>query len=730
MLPQLAQQLKDLPNTVKGLIGFVTTLITFVILIRNNFSLGVVIFGAVLLVALFGLCVRIVTAKTISGTGFNRRESKYKYPQYRPHAFAGICLIVLAVALLFVVRSSRYYILAALAGTEVVPRADVLIAQFEARPGAKPYEIANRLKDNLEIELSKHQLGQVKVEKLAGTVKSAQEEAAAATKGSSKVVVWGWYDSEGIVIKIHTSEPTSAGDGILSMREVSLRSADAAAADLSFKLTQQLPENTSFLSLFVIGQLYYLNNDYQKGHQAFDAAMSNLPKEIRLVNESLLHFFVARRLEAAGEKDTARIVCEYTQAIEQNPKFAAAYNNLGILLAKVINAFYAMPEHQTEPPPDVELPAGSMACLKKIGYEKLHGLPETFFNKALETQPDSAAIRYNKLIVFWTPDKVASYWMRTSEIEDQEARKALEDIIKTDATIPGAHVMLGTLSFKEKDEEFDERNYQTAVNEFTAAAQLMPKSAELHVNLGKAHQRKGRLAEAAADYERALALSSGNIEAHLGLADVALRQGRAEVALKHLNAVKSDKLEEGAAVQMAAILKSRVQFQAGDIAAAIQTLRSNAEQQSAALETAEEEPEAQPQPDASREEESPYRWYVTHNDPSLSYYLSGLMHTLNSDSASAAAAWAECAPLDPNELEETDKENAYKDNDTALVVWYNLLALCKPTAADYDIAGWGVTNPCLPQNTRARLMKVFDLAQDKIAHRIYYRRPLLFAGYG
>lgn len=42
--------------------------------------------------------------------------------------------------------------------------------------------------------------------------------------------------------------------------------------EIGFVVRDSLPNNVSFISLFVIGQLYYLNNQYKLGYEAFDAA--------------------------------------------------------------------------------------------------------------------------------------------------------------------------------------------------------------------------------------------------------------------------------------------------------------------------------------------------------------------------------------------------------------------------------------------------------------------------
>lgn len=398
MSSKIFRWIKDLPNTVKLLIGLISTVIPFVILLRTNFELGVVVLSAIIIVAVLSSLAYVTIATNTPVAGFSPAGAGgYKYPHHRRWAVAGICLIVIACVLLFILKPTRHYILAALKGTGVAPHADVLIAQFDARLASKKFEIPNRIKANLEGELRKYNLKEMKVETLPAPITSAQEAKAAAEQAGSKVVVWGWYDDLGITINLYTPKPASSGDEVLKMKEVAWSQGTDASADISFKIRERLPANITFLSLFIIGNLTYQNNEYQKGHRMFDAAMSNLPKEIELENQSLLHFFAARSLEARGDQDGERIICEYSKAIELNPNFAAAYNNLGILITKPSIAS------------KLELYEKNEKCLGKIGYDEYQvqnysDIVQDLFDKALSSQPDSAVIQYNKLAARWKID--------------------------------------------------------------------------------------------------------------------------------------------------------------------------------------------------------------------------------------------------------------------------------------------------------------------------------------
>jgi tetratricopeptide (TPR) repeat protein len=702
VVPKILKWIKDLPQTIKVVIALIGTTLPIIILIRANYQLGVITFSAAAIAAVLSFLAHISLAVNKSAAGFSSKDlGKYRYPRYRRWAVAGIIAIVLGCGFTLILKPTRYYILAALKGTTVPPRADVLIAEFDSRHASKKFEIPNRLRADLEKELQRYDID-IKVEILSRPIASLQEAKEIADQAGSKMVVWGWYDDFGVTVNILTPMPRSGDNEPLRFKELPWTQGANALEDISFKIREQLPDNITFLSLFVIGNLYYLNNEYQKGHQAFDATMHNLPKESRFENESLLHFFSARSLEAGGLQNAEGAICAYVKAIELNPHLAAAYNNLGVVLAKL---HLSSKGQQNYPDEDevggLNISEGIKACMSRVG---LAAHPSLMFDEALKVQPDSAIIQYNDLVMKW------SEGLSFDSTQDLEVVRKLESIIRKDPSIPGAHVMRGVLAFKDKDEDFDDWQSEVALREFSAATQLLPNSAELHVNIGKVHLRKGRHDEARESFDKALNLAPGNIEARLALADMHIRQGQPEVALRHLQAVRSDRYEDAPALGAAAALEARLHFESGDTAIAVETLLNYLSHHSELMKSKADIPQD--------------KFTLMDDDTSLIHYILGLLYASASDAASATRHWNECDVPElgsegNNWLQGERRISAHNDNDTTLISWLDLLALCN----GHHPSKWGGTVTCLPHDARQRLAKVFDITQNRVAHRIFYRVP-------
>lgn len=280
---------------------------------------------------------------------------------------------------------------------------------------------------------------------------------------------------------------------------------------LALYVRETVPENVSFISSFILGQLFFENNEYQSGFDTFNAAAANIPEEVVFTNKALLHFFSAREMQLNNHENIAQIACTYAEAIRIDPDLVQAYSNLASLLRD-------WPVNE-----DFE-------CDNDID-ESFVWDSQYLMNRALELKPESAWLQYNKMVLEWD-SRVSS-----------EAIEQLELIIEKDSTIPGAYPMLGTLSRIYGD-------WETAVNSFEEAVKLFPQSAEFHYNLGQMYLKVGEYSKAEKTLTQALLLNSDDNthnlygpptttedEILLALANLAELQGMPEVMIEYLDLI-------------------------------------------------------------------------------------------------------------------------------------------------------------------------------------------------
>ncbi|WP_420631162.1 hypothetical protein [Candidatus Leptofilum sp.] len=107
--------LKSIPNLVKGAIAFVTLIIVFIGLIRDNLYLSVIIILACLLVAIIGYCVIVIASKEESKIYAGK---KFRYPKKNRILFTIVLvLLIIFSILLFIPQKNRDFVWIAFNGT-------------------------------------------------------------------------------------------------------------------------------------------------------------------------------------------------------------------------------------------------------------------------------------------------------------------------------------------------------------------------------------------------------------------------------------------------------------------------------------------------------------------------------------------------------------------------------------------------------------------------------------
>lgn len=414
----------------------------------------------------------------------------------------------------------------------------VLIADFDQRLAPTPVDIARRLETDLQRRLRDNRLEGVTVKVVPLVSSEAEAEALLANEDAS-AIVWGWYDSLGINVRVFLASGSRAVDEIASVGEIPLGMTDSPSSELAFVVRNVLPENVSFVSMFVIGHLRYRANQYQAGHDAFDAAMSSIPENVSLENKALVHFFNGRQLIESGSTDYATAICEYAQAIATQPDFAEAYNNLGIVFS-MFDLFDELPEQAT-------------ACLDEYETQCRDAWP--CFNKAHELQPESAVYEMNMLTTYWRGGYITSDFL-----------PQVEALLARDPSMAGGQVMAGGLKLEDGD-------LDGATAAYEAALAIKPDWPEVQINLGQIYLRRGDFDKAQQMLDAALRGQPENEEANLARANLAAMRGNGEEALLYLDRIPRGEPDAEHARESAHILRALIFADAGQVGAAAEELQ-------------------------------------------------------------------------------------------------------------------------------------------------------------
>ena len=109
------------------------------------------------------------------------------------------------------------------------------------------------------------------------------------------------------------------------------------------------------------------------------------------------------------------------------------------------------------------------------------------------------------------------------------------------------------------DSEFKNGNFKSAVAGYSESLKTKPNDFDLYYGRGRSYQEMGKMVEAQADFERALAIEPSNFQALLGMSNLQLERKNYASAL--LYATKAEEIPGAPA--LASLLKWRALHQIG-----------------------------------------------------------------------------------------------------------------------------------------------------------------------
>jgi len=287
-------KLNRIPTWIKAAIGFVTALVSFVILTRDNFYLVIVILGFSLSFSLLGLFAYVLYSKTpplIEGG-----KGVYRFSSLRPGALAGIILVVLIIASAFIIQPTREFIYLSFIGTPTAvlsPQSSVLSTPDEIElyfpkeiPGTPliiviPFADDDNLGKSPEKRIERNLLEIIdgmgnneikpRVENYPHPVNAQSEARKIGQTYNATVVVWGWYDGLGIqtFAEIIKSTPIKRAIG-KELPNI------PNPEQLLFCLKDGVPNQATYLSFFALGLTSYYVADFDQAIEFFDLA-SEIP---------------------------------------------------------------------------------------------------------------------------------------------------------------------------------------------------------------------------------------------------------------------------------------------------------------------------------------------------------------------------------------------------------------------------------------------------------------------
>jgi tetratricopeptide (TPR) repeat protein len=389
-------------------------------------------------------------------------------------------------------------------------------------------------------------------------------------------VFWGKFDNTYIQVRVFLSGGEQGGTEVPGTEQIGLASSDPSG-ELAFKVQGVITDNLLFLAPFVLGYLQYHSNNYEAGHQAFDVAMDNIPTNVEIENEAIVHFFRARKMARTTLDAQAfeEVVCEYKQAILEDPGFDVAYNNLGLVISRL---------YGEKPPfrdkPSIDMSPGAVTCLQEIQQQGLivgdYQDPKTYFQRALAVNGNLTLAKFNLY---------AFKWMQSPGPEALPGiLSEIEKIQQADESIVGTYIILGVAKERGGDAAGAIKMYQLGIKQMENPGRINPadpKLALMRFNLGQLFSQQEDWSAAETEFKQIVDSNPRDYGAIRVLGNLYYRQGKFSEAALHLDAIltTSDSSDPGMPFykSTAFILRSGGEYKQGGISSAINYLNQAAQ---------------------------------------------------------------------------------------------------------------------------------------------------------
>jgi tetratricopeptide (TPR) repeat protein len=259
--------------------------------------------------------------------------------------------------------------------------------------------------------------------------------------------------------------------------------------DFTFYLNRDLPNQMSYLTHFTLGQIFYLQNQYDSALTLFQTALTFAPTQnpTKFQRSLAATYFYMGVIWQTINHNNDQSLQNYTKAIELNPWYTQAYNNRGLAYADQMNYEQALKDYTKS----IELnPQLAQAYYNRgmVYYNQKNYDPAIQdYTKAIELDPKLAQAYNNRGVVYYNQKNY------------EQALKDYTKLIELDPQYTRAYYNRG-LAYA------DQMNYDHAIKDYTKAIELDPQLAQAYYNRGNSYARLGNYSKAEADFDKAMQL--------------------------------------------------------------------------------------------------------------------------------------------------------------------------------------------------------------------------------
>ncbi len=449
----------------------------------------------------------------------------------------------------------------------------VMVADFNGDQANRGVDWGRRIYERVKGEVDTLNLGdQVEVQRVFESFDDSAAARAAGDKRKATIVLWGWYDDEGVSPHFELLRNAAR------FREnLAAPPQDLADFDLYVKSG---PQEMTYIVAVILGLIRQAEGDYARAEALFTDALNLAPDSASLLGLETAHFYraTARLLgpQGIGHPNEA-IVADLQDAIARRPDFWQAHWNLAVVYTdyctptltldaaltsaeKVValrpaeagsywllgrirarrnewpQALEAYRQALTLDPEEVSAQEGLAAALDKLGQTEAAAAA---YQRGVELRsaPVKSAGRADTEDPAETASRLGATYLAASRYD--EALTAFQAALKLHPDNPDYLRQLGNVYYWQGKTDAQQPSAQLdqAIAEYEKARAIAPTDNLLLTVLGAAYAEAGRPADALAAYEAAVRAAPCDDEALFLLAnqyDQLERTADAEAAFRRL----------------------------------------------------------------------------------------------------------------------------------------------------------------------------------------------------
>jgi tetratricopeptide (TPR) repeat protein len=362
----------------------------------------------------------------------------------------------------------------------------IVIATFHHTAGIPDTAAHDEIKRAIERETTNLNL---RVE-VAPTTLQADDRPGAHALGDrydASLVIWGSDTGVRVTVNFFNRKQPDFHAADVQIQETT-RTQIAAPSEYAEFITQDLPQQLTFLSLFALGQSHFAEEAYIESARVIEKAVAALEQQPDIVEGAAEAYFRLGWLYQAPLDDPEKAERNYTHAIELDPEFAMAYVGRG-------NNYYDMGEYakaECDYTRAIELnPEFAMAYINRgnnyYGMGK-YTQAESDYTRAIELNPEFVEAYVGQGLIYNAMGEYAkaeSDYTRAIELNPEFA-----------------------MAYNDRGiNYYDMGEYAKAESDYTRAIELNPENAKAYNNRGIVYNATGEYASAERDYTRAIELN-------------------------------------------------------------------------------------------------------------------------------------------------------------------------------------------------------------------------------